>query len=225
MADRSGAADAERLAVWVSRWERAREAALRINKGAGKESDGRVAVGPPASETELAAVESATGNPIPRTLRRLFGLARSVTAWWHLDEIDPPQPFGDLFSGECDWSLDLVAGRLEDYRGWVAEVFPDPNDRYDRVWHDKYPLLDVPNGDVVALDADERVVYLSHDDGEGHGLILGQNVFEFLDEWTVLGCPGPEDWQWLPFVRGEPAGGLDADGVNGRAWRSWFGLP
>jgi hypothetical protein len=100
---------------------------------------------------------------------------------------------------------------------------PDPDDPYDRVWHGKYPLLRVPNGDLVAVDADGQVVYLSHDDGEGHGYVLGQDVFDFLERWTALGCPGPEDWQWLPFTSGSDQG-LDPEGENGRSWRAWFGI-
>ena len=174
---------------------------------------------------ELAAAESASGLAMPDTLRRLFLLAGSVDVSWHLaDDIDPPKPFHQIFSGGSSWSVDRVVTVIEDYRGWVTSVFPDPNDPYDAIWHDKYPWLEVPNGDVVAIGADGRVVYLSHDDGEGHGFVLGQDVFDFLEHWTRLGCPGPEDWQWLPFaVAG--GDGLDPDGGAGRSWRAWFGIP
>lgn len=50
-------------------------------------------------------------------------------------------------------------------------------DDYDKVWYRKLPFLEVGKGDFVAIDIGsddaEPVVYLSHDDGEGHGYILG----------------------------------------------------
>ena len=214
------------LGRWTHRWHAALEAA--IAKGGIDSSAwgvGRVEVGGAAPPDELSAIEASTGLPIPAAMRALFLAARSVQAVWHLAEgVAPPEPLRDIFAGECTWSVDALPGEIESYRGWVAEVFPDPNDPYDAVWHGKYPWLHVPNGDLVALDDRGRVVYLSHDDGEGHGFVLGRDVFAFLDAWTRLGCPGPEEWQWLPFVAGGGEG-LDPDGENGRAWRAWFVLP
>jgi len=83
------------------------------------------------------------------------------------------------------------------------------------------------NGDIIALhldgDGSAPVAYLSHDDGEGHGRVLGWSVLDFLDRWTLLGCPGPEDWQMLPFMHPD-APYLDPEGENARAWRAWMGL-
>jgi hypothetical protein len=162
---------------------------------------------------------------MPTQLGRLFLFARSVDAAWHFaDDVEPPDPFGEIFAGERSWSLDRVVTNIVDYRSWVDAVFPDRDDPYDAVWHGKYPWLGVPNGDFVAIDREDRVVHLSHDDGEGHGYVLGRDVFDFLDTWTRLGCPGPEDWQWLPFV-GDSGEGLDPDAQSGLAWRAWLGIP
>jgi hypothetical protein len=92
-------------------------------------------------------------------------------------------------------------------RDWVEQCFPDPGAAYDAVWHDKLAVIAVGNGDYIGIDlADARhgeVVYLSHDYGEGHGYVLGADFTDFLRRWTPLGCPGPEDWQWLPFTSGK----------------------
>lgn len=41
--------------------------------------------------------------------------------------------------------------------------------------------------------------------------------------FSPLGCPGPEDWQWLPFTsKGTTM--LDPDGEAARAWRETVGL-
>jgi hypothetical protein len=110
---------------------------------------------------------------------------------------------------------------------WIDVVFPDLSDTYDAVWHDKFPVMEVPNGDMIAIDqrshGDESVVYLSHDDGQGHGFVLGRDFVDFIDRWTKLGCPGPEDWEWLRFCS-SPKSGLEPEGDLGTAWREWFGL-
>ncbi|MBO9701771.1 MAG: hypothetical protein J7604_16310 [Sporocytophaga sp.] len=44
-----------------------------------------------------------------------------------------------------------------------------------------------------------KIVYLGHDDGEGHGYIMANSFSDLLNKWTKLGCVGGEDWQWLPL--------------------------
>ena len=67
------------------------------------------------------------------------------------------------------------------------------------------------------------MVYLSHDDGEGHGFRLGDNFADFIDRWTLLGCPGAEDWQMLPFIHSSTSG-IDPWCENARRWRQCSGL-
>jgi hypothetical protein len=220
------AVDAERLAVWSARWKAGLTAArIKGQDDSTGWGPGRVVIGPPATDDELRAIEGRAEVVIPDSLRRLFGIARSVESVWHFRHgIEPPRPFHDIFAGACIWSLEGVPAELQDYREWLNVAFPEGDaDLYDPTWHGKFPLLHAPNDDRIALDVDESVVYLSHDDGEGHGYRLADDVFQFLDAWTSLGCPGPEDWQWLAF-RSTAGSGLDPDGENGKAWRSWFGL-
>lgn len=66
-------------------------------------------------------------------------------------------------------------------------------------------FMNVPNGDVIAFDMKESeinpsVVYLSHDDGEGHGYILGKDFNTYLEQLLLVGACGNEDWQMLPFA-------------------------
>ncbi len=68
---------------------------------------------------------------------------------------------------------------------------------YNVVWHGKLAFHDVPSGDQLAFDLNEPsnpVVYLSHDDGEGHGYRLGNDFIDFVERWSMVGCTGPEDW-------------------------------
>ncbi|OLB87117.1 MAG: hypothetical protein AUI15_30075 [Actinobacteria bacterium 13_2_20CM_2_66_6] len=126
-------------------------------------------------------------------------------AWFAPTEHTFPSPFHEIFSGNLSWSLNGLPDLITAVRGWVDDVFPDPTDPYDRVWHHKLPFMEVGNGDYLALDVDEdthgRVVYLSHDDGEGHGRTMAASFEELLIRWIPRACPGAEDWQWLPFLR------------------------
>ncbi len=57
----------------------------------------------------------------------------------------------------------------------------------------------------ISCQGKEPIVYLSHDDGEGHGVALANNFKEFVFITSRLGCTGAEDWQWLPFIEnGKP---------------------
>lgn len=83
-------------------------------------------------------------------------------------------------------------------------MFPNANDPYDVVWHNKAAFYDVGNGDYLAFDLAEAqhgsVVYLSHDDGQGHGYVLAADFADLLERWVPIACTGGEDWQWLPFT-------------------------
>ena len=135
-------------------------------------------------------------------------------------------PFKEIFCGTVSWSLDRVLELDAAKQRWIDEVFPNENDAYDRVWHHKLAVSEVGNGDYLALDLKKPnapLTYLSHDDGEGHGYVLGVSFEDAVDRWLRLGGVGAEDWQWLPFVSG-PDSGLDPEGANAMRWRSWFGI-
>jgi hypothetical protein len=89
-------------------------------------------------------------------------------------------------------------------------VFCDASDPYDRVWHHKVPFMEVANGDFLALDLSQdrhgRVVYLSYDDGEGHGRAMARLVRGLAHPMDPLAGPEAEDRHWLPFCTGPDAG-------------------
>lgn len=83
--------------------------------------------------------------------------------------------------------------------------------------------MTVGNGDVIALDIaldkdNPPVVYLSHDDGEGHGYILGKTFNQYLENLLLVGGCGNEDWQMLPFCPNKESG-IDPECQNAKMYR------
>lgn len=106
-------------------------------------------------------------------------------------------------------------------------MFPNKEDPYDAVWHGKLAFHEVGNGDYLAIDLSkpgrEPVVYLGHDDGEGHGVEMANNFKEFVLVSSRLGCVGGEDWQWLPFFE-KGNSFISADCENARNFRDVLGI-
>ena len=204
------------------RWQRALEAGRARSHDRMAERAG-VRYESPATDKDLDAVQRALGRTIPASVAALYRISKSVNVWWDLGDTRPPKPYDEIFAGDCAWDLDHQGYLIDIYDGWVREVFSNAENPYDRVWHEKFPVLEVGNGDLIAVDLDGRPTYLSHDDGEGHGFVLGRDMVDFIDRWSRIGCPGPEDWQWLPFAPGRDAY-IDPDGESAQTWRTWFGL-
>lgn len=160
----------------------------------------------PAKEDEILGLERDLGLSLPPSFKRILtDVSKHVEFnWFTPDGFDFPEPFVSNFSGDIHWSLDLLRTFEEGRKGWIESVFPNSDDPYDAVWHNKFPFFEVGNGDQIAIDLRpgfyEQIVYLSHDDGEGHGHVLASNFHDLLQRWVPLGCPGGEDWQWKVFT-------------------------
>lgn len=211
-----------------SRWAAIRAACERHGASdrwlQGKGRSPKFDIGRPASESDVRAIEQTIDRGLPLSFRNvLLEYSSSVDVAWQLpDAIEPP--FRGIFSGECRWSLQSLPSLLESHRSWLKECFNDPSNPYAAVWHDKLPFLQVGNGDFVTIDlSNDTVVYLSHDDGEGHGFRLGADFEDYVDRSCRLGCVGTEDWQWIHFTTGSESF-LLPDSENGKSWQRWFGL-
>lgn len=176
---------------------------------------------PPATENKIQQVEKDLGVCIPDELRRamLEVTAHLEFKWFLPDSFELPQALRDIFCGEIHWGLDLTANFIEGYQRWIKEVFPNPEDPYDAIWHDKFPFQEIGNGDYISIDAVGKIIYLSHDDGEGHGYIMAESFNDLLARWVPLGCVGGEDWQWLPFTN-ENTTPIDPKSEAATTWMS-----
>jgi hypothetical protein len=210
---------------WIERWEKT----LKAIKSIGGEVN-ELTIGKRASLEEVLKVENNLGYKLPECFRQvLLEFSSKVDFYWSLeDTIELPNELEDIFDGNCNWNINNICEIIEEKNDWVKNCFSNEHNEYDRVWHNKLAFLEVGNGDYIAFDlknypSKTPVVYLSHDDGEGHGYILGDNFIDFMDRWTKLGCPGTECDQMVPFVKSKLSG-IDPNCENGQKWRELIGL-
>ena len=159
----------------------------------------------PATEDEIKAVEAKLGYTLPPYFREVL---LENTA--HLE-------FG--------WNINDIIDE-EDRQDWEGEAYPNSDKEYDRVWHNKMSFFQVGNGDYIAIELEPenygKVVYLSHDGSENHGIYIANNFKEFLMNYAAVGCTGGEDWQWEPFyTKGK---GIDPTSKNAKTWYKVLGI-
>ena len=181
----------------------------------------------PATEEEIEAVEAKLGYTLPPHFREvLLENTAHLDFYWSIYEFLEknedflPEGLVEIFRGQLLFGLDLLLDYEDDRKGWVKEVYPDYNNEYDRVWHNKMSFHQVGNGDYIAIELEPenygKVVYLSHDGSENHGLYIASNFKEFLMNYAAIGCIGGEDWQWEPFYTAGK--GIDPTSENAQAW-------
>lgn len=185
----------------------------------------------PADEEQLAALEERVG-PLPPALRQALGefsrsavlkVDFSTAAQEHLPLT--AQLRKALSGARLVLSLDEIA-QAEALRRDLAENIFTRGDAYDEVWQDKLAFMRAAGDDLLAIDPQDgagAVVYLSANEGPGHGVRLADDFADFLDRYLVIGAVGPEDRQWLPFC-GEDGAGLQPDSENAYLFREAIGL-
>lgn len=186
----------------------------------------------PATEEEIAQVEAQLGTKIPADFRNaLLNISSHLEFYWNIfpDEtqvLELPDELAEIFSGELHFGLDLLLDLEEDRNDWISECYPDYNDPYDKIYHNKLAFQKVGNGDFLAIDLEAEtygnIVYLSHDGSELHGYVMANSFTQFLDEYTRLGCVGGEDWQWETFTNNQITT-IDSQCDNAKLWLKTIG--
>ena len=187
----------------------------------------------PATEDEIKAVEAKLGYTMPPHFREvLLENTAHLEFGWDIDDIideediSLPDKLVEIFRGKLLFGLDLLLDYEEDRQDWEGEAYPNSDKEYDRVWHNKMSFFQVGNGDYIAIELEPenygKVVYLSHDGSENHGLYIADNFKEFLMNYAAVGCTGGEDWQWEPFYT--EGKGIDPTCENAQAWHKVLGI-
>ena len=187
----------------------------------------------PTTEEEIKAVEAKLGYTLPPHFREvLLENTAHLEFGWDIDDIideediSLPDKLAEIFRGKLLFGLDLLLDYEEDRQDWEGDAYPNSDKEYDRVWHNKMSFFQVGNGDYIAIELEPenygKVVYLSHDGSENHGLYIADNFKEFLMNYAAVGCTGGEDWQWEPFyTKGK---GIDPTSKNAKTWYKVLGI-
>ena len=187
----------------------------------------------PATEEEVKAVEAKLGYTLPPHFREvLLENTAHLEFGWDIDDIideediSLPDKLAEIFRGKLLFGLDLLLDYEEDRQDWEGEAYPNSDKEYNRVWHNKMSFFQVGNGDYIAIELEPenygKVVYLSHDGSENHGLYIADNFKEFLMNYAAVGCTGGEDWQWEPFYTAGK--GIDPTSKNAKTWYKVLGI-
>ena len=187
----------------------------------------------PTTEEEIKAVEAQLGYTLPPHFREvLLENTTHLEFGWDIDDIideediSLPDKLAEIFRGKLLFGLDLLLDYEEDRQDWEGEVYPNSDKEYDRVWHNKMSFFQVGNCDYIAIELEPenygKVVYLSHDGSENHGLYIADNFKEFLMNYASVGCTGGEDWQWEPFY--SKGKGIDPTSKNAKTWYKVLGI-
>ena len=187
----------------------------------------------PATEEEIKAVEAKLGYTLPPHFREvLLENTAHLEFGWDIDDIIDEEDISlldklaEIFRGKLLFGLDLLLDYEEDRQDWEGEAYPNSDKEYDRVWHNKMSFFQVGNGDYIAIELEPenygKVVYLSHDGSENHGLYIADNFKEFLMNYAAVGCTGGEDWQWETFY--SKGKGIDPTSKNAKTWYKVLGI-
>ncbi len=183
----------------------------------------------PSTQLEIANIETQLKYELPEDFRNvLLTVSSHLEFKWFLpDDFNLPESLKQIFCGDLHWGLDFIISFNESKDRWIREVFPNADNEYDKVWHNKFVFQEVGNGDYLSIELAPinygKIIYLSHDDGEGHGLIMANSFSELLNNWIQLGCIGAEDWQWLAFCENETSG-INPNCDNAKLWYDIIGL-
>ena len=187
----------------------------------------------PATEEEIKAVEAKLGYTLPPHFREvLLENTAHLEFWWYIDDFTEededflPEELDNISSGELLFGLDLLLDNERSRKGWVKDVCPSKSEEYSRVWNNKMAFHQVGNGDYIAIELEPenygKVVYVSHDGSENHGLYIADNFKEFLMNYAAVGCTGGEDWQWESFYTKDK--GIDPISKNAKTWYKVLGI-
>lgn len=163
-----------------------------------------------AKEEDILKLEEELGYSLPIEFRQaLKEISSHLEFFWDIyiegKQILPlPSELVEISAGNLHFGIDLIPIFEESRKGWVDICYPNYDNLYDKIFHNKLAFHKVENGDLLAIDLEKesygKVVYLSHDGSDLHGYVMANSFAEFLEEYTKLGCVGGEDWQWEAFT-------------------------
>ena len=184
----------------------------------------------PATAVEIADLEKKLGRRLPLSLKEfLTAFSKNLLFDVEYPEDHYPDKFYPM-GGYLEISSATIVRDENKRQEWIKDCFPNPDDSYHRIWHDKIGFIMVPTGDFIALDLtdakdDKRVVYLSHDgDDDINGHVLAAGFGEFMERYINIGQFLPEAWELWAHIPEEGNGYLDPECGAAKEFRRSIGL-
>ena len=117
----------------------------------------------PAKEEEILEVEKKLGYRIPEDFRDvLLNYSSHFEYFWSTyrdeeeEQIEFPEKFCAIFAGNLHWGLKFLLDFEESRQGWVDICYPDYDNEYDKVWHNKLAFYKVANGDYYGIELEKE---------------------------------------------------------------------
>ena len=156
-----------------------------------------------ATDKEITDLENSIRKKIPIQLKDLLTqLSKSVQLFYEIEE-EVSSEFSKISSGEFYFDLELLEQLNKEYPDWIAaSLDEDANDIESieitkRVKDHKTVILEVSTGDLIVMDdQSNEVLFLDHEGGAMHGKSLAKDLNTFLEQWSLMGFFGTEDWQF-----------------------------
>ncbi len=172
----------------------------------------------PATERAVREVERRIRQSLPPALRGVFtSFSQGFGFTWSLGEplrgLTPPASTR-VWGGFREIRLKALPGLVATVRDLNREL--NEHGAASAVT-DALPFYAIGNGDFLALDNQGAVIYLAYESVEHHGVLLGRDFVSFMDQWSQIGCIGPEIWMLEPFLGRE---GIDPESTTSRHWRA-----
>jgi len=108
----------------------------------------------PATESDIVEIENKLTYKLPNEFRNVLLTVSSHCEfkWFLPDDFSLPDALRQIFCGELHWGIDFILKFNQNKDGWIKEVFPNIEDEYDKVWHNKFVFQEVGNGDCISID-------------------------------------------------------------------------
>ena len=136
-----------------------------------------------AKEEDILKLEEELGYSLPIEFRQaLKEISSHLEFFWDIyiegKEILPlPSELVGISSGYFHFGIDLIPIFEESRKDWV-DCYPNYDNPYDKIFHNKLAFQEIDNGDLLAIDLEKesygKVVYLSHDGSDLHGYVMAK---------------------------------------------------
>lgn len=183
----------------------------------------KVKISRPATKEEIDKKEKQLGIKLPPSLRSFFEKVTSNLSFCvYIDENKNSKALPEKFRYLCS-NADISLKDTDDKgpKSWAK----NGDDDYKKAWQNKLEITSTPNGDVIAVDLDDknedkRIVYIDHEMGESFE--IAPNFATFFENWLGIGLISLESWHLTEFLTGSK---LNAASNNAKMWRKLIFSP